>query len=412
MLYKDENVGAIDVVIDPTNPKVVYAGLWATRRPPWFVYAPTNGPGGGIYKSTDGGDTWKELTNGLPTQGMGKSGIAVCPSEPNRVYAVVDNLEPPPGAKGPTEAAPFGQGASGQGGFFRSDDGGEHWTKLSDDSGLWGRGWYFEHVVVDPEDADRVYVSNVVVARSEDGGHTWEVIRGSPGGDDYHQAWINPDEPATMIMASDQGCIITQNARAAAADVTWSSWLNQPIAQIYHLSVDYRFPYWVTGAQQDSGAVAVRSRGKFAEISMRDWEPIGAGGESGMHGGRPAAPGHHLRRHGLALRHGAEPVGAGHHAARGPRGGAPELDAAAGVVAGRPPGALLRQPVRLQVHGRGTELDAHQRRPDATRPGHPLQPGRHGRRTRRTATASAAWSTRWRPRPCWCPWSGSAPTTG
>ncbi len=292
VLFQNEDVGAIEVVIDPQNPRTVYAGLWNTRRPPWFVYAPTNGPGGGIYKSTDGGDTWKELTRGLPTKGMGRSGIAVCPSEPNRVYAVIDNLEPEPGAPPPDPAAnAYGAAASGQGGFFRSDDGGESWTKLSDDSGLWGRGWYFEHVVVDPEDADLVYVSNVVVARSRDGGHTWEAIRGSPGGDDYHQAWISPDEPDTMIMSSDQGCIITQNARADAREVTWSSWLNQPIAQIYHLSVDYRFPYWVTGAQQDSGAVAVRSRGKFAEISMRDWEPVGAGGESGCTAGDPLHPG-------------------------------------------------------------------------------------------------------------------------
>lgn len=291
VLYKDENVGAIDLSIDPTNPKVVYASLWNTRRPPWFVYAPTNGPGGGIYKSTDGGDTWKELTNGLPTDGMGKSGVAVCPSEPSRVYAVIDNLKPAPGSKVDDTPDPYGGSATGQGGFFRSDDGGEHWTKLSDDGGLWGRGWYFEHVVVDPANADIVYVSNVVVGRSMDGGHTWEAIRGSPGGDDYHQAWISPDEPNTMIMSSDQGCIITQNARAAADEVTWSSWLNQPIAQIYRMSVDYRFPYWVTGAQQDSGAVAVRSRGKFAEISMRDWEPIGAGGESGMTAGDPLHPG-------------------------------------------------------------------------------------------------------------------------
>jgi len=292
VLYKDENVGAIEVVIDPTNPRIVFAGLWNTRRPPWFVYAPTNGPGGGIYKSTDGGDTWKELTNGLPVEGMGRSGIAVCPSEPSRVYAVIDNLLPEPDAPPPDPTAnAYGASATGRGGFFRSDDGGESWTRLSDDGGLWGRGWYFEHVVVDPEDADLAYVSNVVVARTRDGGHSWEAIRGSPGGDDYHQAWISPDEPSTMIMSSDQGCIITQNARADAAEVTWSSWLNQPIAQIYHLSVDYRFPYWVTGAQQDSGAVAVRSRGKFAEISMRDWEPIGAGGESGCTVGDPLHPG-------------------------------------------------------------------------------------------------------------------------
>src|SRR5438552_2372615 len=125
-----------------------------------------------------------------------------------------------------------------------------------------------------------------------DGGESWVAPRGSPGGDDYHQAWVSPDDPNTVIVASDQGCIITRNARAAdPREVTWSSWLNQPTAQIYHLAVDYRFPYWVTGAQQDSGAVAVRSRGKFAEISMRDWEPIGAGGEGGMTAGDPLHPG-------------------------------------------------------------------------------------------------------------------------
>jgi photosystem II stability/assembly factor-like uncharacterized protein len=295
VLYKNENVGAIEVVIDPTNPQVLYAGLWNTRRPPWFVYAPTNGPGGGIYKSTDGGDSWQQLTQGLPLDGIGRTGIAVAPSRPQRVYACVDCLIPEPGAPTPPAPTPGGFGRDTtprQGGFFRSDDGGATWTRMSADQGLWGRGWYFEHVVVDPGDPDLVYVSNVSVSRSSDGGATWVPLRGSPGGDDYHQAWISPDEPNTMIVASDQGCIITRNAKTEdPRSVTWSSWLNQPTAQIYHLSVDYRFPYWVTGAQQDSGAVAVRSRGKFGEISMRDWEPIGAGGESGYTAGDPLHPG-------------------------------------------------------------------------------------------------------------------------
>ena len=304
VLYKDENVGAVEVVIDPVNPQVVYAGLWNTRRPPWYTYAPTNGPGGGIFKSTDGGNTWKPLTNGLPKEGIGKAGIAIAPSNPRRVYLVVDCLVPDPNAPPPAAGGGGGRGGGGnpacaqqpappgQGGFFRSDDAGATWTKLSNDQALWGRGWYFEHVVVDPKNADNVYVSNVSVSRSKDGGHTWVPLRGSPGGDDYHQPWISPDDSNTMIVASDQGTIITRNALTDdPRDVTWSSWLNQPTAQIYHLSVDYRFPYWVTGAQQDSGAVAVRSRGKFAEISMRDWEPIGAGGESGMTAGDSQHPG-------------------------------------------------------------------------------------------------------------------------
>jgi len=298
VLFKNNDVGAVDVVIDPTNSRVVYACLWNTRRPPWYTYAPTNGPGGGIFKSTDGGATWTQLTNGLPKEGIGRSGIVVAPSKPDRLYAVVDclvadpNAPPPPPPPAGAGGRAGAQAPQGQGGFFRSDDAGASWTKMSGDPALWGRGWYFEKLVVDPKDADTVYVPNVAVSRSRDGGKTWVALRGSPGGDDYHQAWISPDDPNTMIVASDQGAIITRNARTDdPREVTWSSWLNQPTAQIYHLSVDGRFPYWVTGAQQDSGAVAVRSRGKFAEISMRDWEPIGAGGESGMTAADPLNPG-------------------------------------------------------------------------------------------------------------------------
>jgi len=298
VLFKNNDVGAVDVVIDPTNSRVVYACLWNTRRPPWYTYAPTNGPGGGIFKSTDGGATWRQLTNGLPKEGIGRSGIVVAPSKPDRLYAVVDclvadpNAPPPPPPPAGAGGRAGAQAPQGQGGFFRSDDAGASWTKMSGDPALWGRGWYFEKLVVDPKDADTVYVPNVAVSRTRDGGKTWVALRGSPGGDDYHQAWISPDDPNTMIVASDQGAIITRNARTDdPREVTWSSWLNQPTAQIYHLSVDGRFPYWVTGAQQDSGAVAVRSRGKFAEISMRDWEPIGAGGESGMTAADPLNPG-------------------------------------------------------------------------------------------------------------------------
>jgi photosystem II stability/assembly factor-like uncharacterized protein len=289
VLFHNDDVGAVEVVIDPNDSRVVYAGLWNTRRPPWFTYAPTNGPGGGIWKSTDSGASWKQITHGLPADGIGRTGIAVAPTNSNRVYAVVDCLLPDANAPKPAGAnAP----AAGQGGFFRSDDAGATWTKLSSDQALWGRGWYFEKVTVDPKNPDIVYVPNVAVNRSKDGGKTWVALRGSPGGDDYHQAWVSPDESDTMIVASDQGAIITRNATADdPRDVTWSSWLNQPTAQMYHISVDYRFPYWVTGAQQDSGAVAVCSRGKFATLTMRDWEPVGAGGESGYTAGDPLHPG-------------------------------------------------------------------------------------------------------------------------
>jgi photosystem II stability/assembly factor-like uncharacterized protein len=315
VLFKNDSVGAVDVVIDPSNSQVVYATLWNTRRPVWYTYQPTNGPGGGIYKSTDGGTNWTQLTNGLPQACIGRSGIAVAPSNPRRVYAIVDNFLPegqtsepqtgcpgtPPGRGGGAGRGAAAAGASAtpapvsQGGLYRSDDAGATWTKMSTDAGsiagLSGRGWYFEKIAVDPKNPDIVYVPNVATYRSKDGGRTWVTLRGSPGGDDYHQAWVSPDDPGTMILASDQGAIITRNALADnPADVTWSSWLNQPTAQIYHVSTDYRMPYWVTGAQQDSGAVAVRSRGKFAGISMRDWEPIGPGGESGSTAADPAHP--------------------------------------------------------------------------------------------------------------------------
>ncbi len=303
VLFKNNDVGAVDVAIDPSDSRIVYACLWNTRRPPWYTYQPTNGPGGGLFKSTDGGSTWTPMTTGLPAEGIGRSGIAIAASDPRRVYAVIDDLLPEPGAAAPAAApatapaAPGGFGARPpqvprQGGFFRSDDAGATWTRVSSDQALWGRGWYFEKLTVDPRNADIVYVPNVAVSRTMDGGKTWATLRGSPGGDDYHQTWISPDDSDTMIVASDQGAIVTRNATADDPKaVTWSSWLNQPTAQIYHMSVDYRSPYWVTGAQQDSGAVAVRSRGKFGEISMRDWEPIGAGGESGYTAGDPLHPG-------------------------------------------------------------------------------------------------------------------------
>ncbi len=180
MLYKNDNVGAIDVAIDPVNPQIVYASLWNTRRPPWYVYGPSNGPGGGIFKSTDGGTTWNQLTNGLPAEGVGRIGLAISPSNPKIVYAVIDAKE---------------------GGLFRSNDAGATWTKTTGDTRVWGRGWYFEKVAVDPKNPDVVYVPNVGIQRSTDGGKTFSTwaMRGSPGGDDYQgvmglsRRWEHPD---------------------------------------------------------------------------------------------------------------------------------------------------------------------------------------------------------------------------
>jgi photosystem II stability/assembly factor-like uncharacterized protein len=254
VLFKSNDVGAIDLQFDPTNSQIVYATLWNTRRPPWSIYPPSYGPGGGIFKSNDGGTTWRQLTNGVPVEGLGRVGIAVAPSNRNRIYAIVD-------AKA--------------GGLYRSDDAGETWTLVSNDARIWGRGWYFCKTTADPKNADTVYVSNTSVYRSTDAGRTWTAIKGAPGGDDYHQLWIYPDDPKRMILGSDQGAVVTEDGA-----LTWSSWYNQPTAQIYHVAADRRFPYWVTGAQQDSGAVGTPTRSTLAELSEHDWRPACAGGES------------------------------------------------------------------------------------------------------------------------------------
>jgi photosystem II stability/assembly factor-like uncharacterized protein len=264
VLFKNEDVGAIDLSFDPVDSKVVYATLWNVRRPPWFIYAPANGPGAGIFKSLDGGTTWNEISTGIPVEGRGHIGIAVAPSNRSRIYAVVDAKD---------------------GGVFSSNDAGATWTRLSNDKRLWDRGWYFEKITVDPKNPDVVYVMNTSVYRSTDAGHKWTPIKGAPGGDDYHQLWINPDDPKRMIVASDQGAIVTVDGAA-----TWSSWYNQPTAQIYHVAADYRVPYWVTGAQQDSGAVGTPSRSIHSEISNRDWEGLCAGGESGYTAPDPLHP--------------------------------------------------------------------------------------------------------------------------
>jgi photosystem II stability/assembly factor-like uncharacterized protein len=266
ILFKDENTGAIDLAFDPGNPKVIYASLWQTRRPPWSIYAPSYGPGSGLYRSNDGGDHWEQVTgNGLPSEGLGRIGIAFAPSNPKRTYLIVDAKE---------------------GGLYRSDNSGQSWQRVSSDRRVWGRGWYFGEISVDPKNPDAVYLPNTTTYQSRDGGKTFTAFKGAPGGDDYHQLWIDPDEPRRMILGCDQGAIVSRNGGE-----TWSSWYNQPTAQLYHVATDNQFPYWVYGAQQDSNAIATPSRSRYLSLNFHDWRPIDAGGENGYIAPDPLNPG-------------------------------------------------------------------------------------------------------------------------
>ncbi|MGE5108514.1 MAG: WD40/YVTN/BNR-like repeat-containing protein, partial [Sphingobacteriales bacterium] len=252
VLYKDENTGAIQVAIDPNNSNIIYADMWAGRQGPWENGA-WNGKESGLFKSIDGGTTWKKLINGLPTteQGLGRIGFSIAPSNSSRLYATVD--------------------AGAYGGIYRSDDGGENWYKANPDNRFWGRGSDFAEIKVDPKNADIVYSANVVTWKSLDGGKTWNAFRGAPGGDDYHRIWINPDNPNIILIASDQGAIITVNGGE-----TFSSWYNQPTAQFYHVSTDNAFPYNVYSGQQESGSVGIASRSNDGQITFRDWHPVSA----------------------------------------------------------------------------------------------------------------------------------------
>jgi photosystem II stability/assembly factor-like uncharacterized protein len=255
ILGPDENTGAIDLALEPGSPNVVYAALWATRRTPWSVYPPSDASGSGVFKSTDGGDHWTALTNGLPKK-PGRIGLAVAPSQPRRVYAIVD--------------------AEDGGGMYRSDDAGATWTLASKDARIWSRGWYFGGVTVEPKNADVVYSINVNVYRSDDGGKNFIIAKGAPGGDDYHQLWIDPQSPQRRILGVDQGCVVSVDG-----GTTWSSWYNQPTGQFYHVITDSRFPYWVYGSQQDSGAAGVPSRTSTIDgINLTNFREITAGGES------------------------------------------------------------------------------------------------------------------------------------
>ena len=271
------DVGAVDLAIDPVHPRTLYASLWGTRRPPWSVYAPSNLPGGGLYKSTDGGDSWHKLAGGLPTDDfVGKIGIAVAPSNPNRLWAVVDDLgvavaKPIRGGGG----APAARQAPTGGGIYISEDAGATWKLVNSEQRLWGRGWYFGAVAVDPANPDRAYVINTGTYMTTDGGKTFVPVKGSPGGDDDHQMWINPRDGNRLVLSTDQGTVVSVDGAQ-----TWTTWYNQPTAQIYHVAASNDFPYWLYGAQQDSGGVGVATWSRFGVLSFRDWEPTCLAGES------------------------------------------------------------------------------------------------------------------------------------
>ena len=251
VLYKDENVGGADVLFDPQNPDIAYAALWEARQGPW-ENAAWNGTGGGIFKSTDNGKTWRQLSGGLP-DAIIQANLAIAPSLTKRLIASV--------------ATSTGVN------LYRTDDGGDTWTIVTKDTRPAGRigGGDLSVPRFDPKNPDVVYVASTVSWKSTDGGKTWSAFRGAPGGDDYQNVWINPNNPEIIIMASDQGTVITVNGGKS-----WSSWYNQPTAQLYHVSADNAFPYRLCGGQQESGSACVSSRGNDGEITFRDWHPVGA----------------------------------------------------------------------------------------------------------------------------------------
>jgi len=260
VLFVSDKTGACDLVMDPTNPRILYAGFWQVHRKPWVLVS--GGPEGGIWKTTDGGDTWKKLSEGLPEGIVGKVGLAVSPARPERVWALVESKE--------------------KGGVYRSDDGGEKWTRVNSENKLRQRAWYYTRIYADTKNPDSVYALNTGFYRSNDGGRTFNPIRVPHG--DNHDLWIDPDDSQRMIESNDGGANVSFNGGR-----TWSSIMNQPTAQFYRVTTDDRFPYWVYGAQQDNTTVAIPSRSRGRGIDVTDWHPVG-GCESGWIAPKPKNP--------------------------------------------------------------------------------------------------------------------------
>lgn len=251
VLYKDAKTGAIDITFDPSNANILFASLWQAKRTPWSM--DSGGPGSGLYRSADGGSTWKEVkARGLPETVLGRIGVSVSGANPNRIYAVVE---------------------AEKGGIFRSDDGGENWQLTTDDHRFRQRAWYYSHIFADPKSADTVYILNTGIYRSNDGGKTFTPIRAPHG--DNHGLWIDPTNPKRLINGNDGGATISIDGGA-----NWSTVYNQPTSQFYHVTTDNRFPYYIYGAQQDNSTVAIASASSEGSIDRPDWYDVG-GGESG-----------------------------------------------------------------------------------------------------------------------------------
>ncbi len=252
VLFVDNQTGAVDLAADPADPNIVFATTWTARNWPWLSYfTPIEGEGSAIWKSTDGGRTFKRLSGeNWPKGKLGRIGIAVAhlASDTTRIYASIDSED--------------------HGGLYRSDDAGDHWQFVNKASAV--TTWYMSRLTVQPNEPDTVYTVGQSVHKSTDAGKTFTVIKGAPGGDDYHYLWISPKHANHMIVASDQGTVVTVDGGAH-----WSDWYNQPTGQFYHLAADNRFPYWIYSGQQDSGTVGIASRSDYGAISFRDWHPVG-----------------------------------------------------------------------------------------------------------------------------------------
>lgn len=261
ILFANASAGAVDLILDPANPRILYASTWRIRRTPYSLES--GGEGSALWKSTDGGDTWEALTTkpGMPEGTLGIIGVTVSPANPDRVWAIIEHED---------------------GGVFRSEDAGETWARINTDRSLRQRAWYYTRIYADPQNEDQVYVANVRFWRSKDGGKTYESIS-TPHGD-HHDLWIAPEDTDRMVIGDDGGAQVSFNGGES-----WSTYHNQPTAQFYRVTTDNHFPYRILGAQQDNSTVRIMSRSGSSTITERDWTPT-AGGESGFLAPHPDNP--------------------------------------------------------------------------------------------------------------------------